>query len=76
MLGFPKYDLGDVVEFDLNDKTYTGIVAIIDKYGTFRDNTDVSYDILCKDENVLYKHIREDWITQKVGTSPKSDIWK
>lgn len=35
------------------------VIYIIDKYGTFEDNSDVSYDILVKEENCLYKHINE-----------------
>lgn len=72
MLGKPKYKLGQVVTFDVDmynreaDKIETmkkeGTIAIIDKYGTFQDDSDVSYDILVGDENCLYKHIREDFI--------------
>lgn len=62
MLGQPKYKEGQVVKFSIGDKTKEGIVYIIDKYGTFEDESDVSYDILVGDENCIYKHIREDFV--------------
>ena len=69
MLGKPKYNHGDEVKFKvkLQDKEYelVGKVEIIDKYGTFEDNSDVSYDIMVEkcpwnNEPCLFKHFRED----------------
>ena len=72
MLGKPKYKYNDTVSFKIkdNDTEYTliGYVYIIDKYGTFFDNSDVSYDIMVDSGNFpmsypcLFKHIREDEI--------------
>ena len=65
MLGKPKYKLEDKVSFKLSDnKQLTGNIVIIDKYGTFEQNEDVSYDILVNtcDEypnGCLFKHIPE-----------------
>lgn len=59
MIGKPKYNVGDNVSFMLQDEKKNGEIYIIDKYGTFEDNSDVSYDILVKEENCLYKHINE-----------------
>lgn len=59
MLGKPKFNYGDVVKFKLGDDIKEGIVYIIDKYGTFEDDSDVSYDIFVKSENCLYKHVTE-----------------
>lgn len=59
MIGKPKYNVGDNVSFMLQDEKKNGDIYIIDKYGTFEDNSDVSYDILVKEENCLYKHINE-----------------
>lgn len=78
MVGNPKYKVGDVVIFDsfLFDETkkkeVTGVIEIVDDYGTFFDNSDVSYDILVKDagykgRGVLCKHIREDRVKEKIG---------
>ena len=45
MKGFPKYKLGDKVHFEITtaDKTYSedGEIVVIDKWGTFEDNSDV-----------------------------------
>lgn len=65
MLGKPKYDLNDKVTFKLkNIEPLTGIIAIIDKFGTFEQKEDVSYDILVEScdkfpNGCLFKHIPE-----------------
>ena len=62
MIGQPKYKLGQIVKFPLKDEIKEGTIYIVDEYGTFFDDSDVSYDILVGPENCLYKHIREDSI--------------
>jgi len=67
MLGKPKYKLGDNVSFKIDNETYNGYIYIIDKYGTWDDNSDVSYDIIVnnwgeKKEECLFKHITEKLI--------------
>lgn len=64
MKGNPKYKYGDIVRFNIKNEVITGKVYIIDKYGTFEDNSDVSYDILDETNNILYKHIREDKVVK------------
>lgn len=73
MIGKPKFKRGDKVKFVLEDKEYVGEIWIIDKYGTFEDDSDVSYDIMVKDafkeddnfyrpnenNDCLFKHITE-----------------
>ncbi len=76
MLGKPKYTYGDIIEVQFGDTKITGAVAIIDRYGTFADDSDVSYDILNKEENILYKHINEKYVTQKIGEIPEEEIWE
>lgn len=85
MLGHPKYNKGDIVKFEIRWKeddgsvrieTHTGIIAIIDPYGTFFQQEDVSYDILNKEENMLYKHMMEPSIIEKIGESDPNQIWK
>lgn len=66
MKGNPKFDYGDVVKFNINDEEKCGVVAIIDRYGTFFDDSDACYDILNEDENILYKHINEKFIIEKI----------
>lgn len=59
MVGKPKYKIGDNVSFTLENEIKQGEIYIVDKYGTFEDNSDVSYDIFVKSDNVLYKHVKE-----------------
>ena len=69
MLGKPKYKENDLVEFQwLKDKpNKVGIVYIVDRWGTLSDDSDVSYDILVKEENMLYKHINERYVVKYLG---------
>lgn len=66
MLGKPKYKIGDKVRFEITDngeKIYKeGLVYIIDRMGTFVDNSDVCYDIMVEEENCLYKHVNEKFV--------------
>lgn len=76
MRGNPQYKLGDIVDFVFNkDQIKTGIVAIVDAYGTLSNPFDASYDILIKEENTLYKHITESFVVKKVGESEPTQIW-
>ena len=64
MRGHPKFKLGEKVKFALDNEIYYGNIYIIDKYGTFEDPSDVSYDIMVdnwgpKKEECLFKHITE-----------------
>lgn len=59
MLGKPKYSVGDKVKFLMDDEYITGEVYIVDKWGTFWDDTDVQYDIMVESQKTLYKHIKE-----------------
>ena len=76
MLGKPKYNYGDIVKFKFNDDVKEGIIAIIDRWGTFEDDSDVSYDIMNKEENILYKHFGEKFVIEKIGEVPEEEIWK
>lgn len=66
MKGFPKYKIGDKVhfEFTVEDKKYAedGEVVVVDKYGTFEDDSDVSYDIRLEDGS-WWKHISEKYVS-------------
>lgn len=68
MIGCPKYDFGDIVKFKLEDKELSGAIGIVDKYGTFFDDSDVSYDIMVYEPiKIFYKHIPEKFIIEKIG---------
>lgn len=68
----PKYNYDDTISFKIIDEDnvehiLTGKVYIIDRYGTFEQNEEVSYDIMVDDyfgQPCLFKHIRESrlWV--------------
>lgn len=60
MRGKPKFKLGDKVTFTLENKKYEGEICVVDKWGTFFDDSDVYYDIWTT--NGTYKHIHEQLI--------------
>lgn len=66
MKGFPKFKIGDKVhfEFTIDDEKYSedGEIVIVDKYGTWFDSSDVSYDIRLEDGS-WWKHITEKYVT-------------
>lgn len=71
MIGNPKYKVDDNVKFKLTyeNKEYElrGYVYIVDKYGTFEQNKEVSYDIMVENppfmnEACLFKHIDEPFV--------------
>lgn len=67
MLGNPKYKLGEKVKFTLNGKETIGEVYIIDAYGTFEQNQEVSYDVMVDlpdNQKCLYKHVIETCLTK------------
>jgi hypothetical protein len=67
MIGKPKYKEDCKVEFEFNGvQLREGVVYVVDKYGTFFDKSDVSYDIYVEEENMLYKHINEKYVRRKI----------
>lgn len=66
MRGFPKFSVGDKVhfEFTVKDKKYSenGEIVVVDKYGTWFDDSDVSYDIKLEDGS-WWKHISEKYVS-------------
>ena len=65
MKGFPKFTIGDKVHFNftINDGKYSedGEVVVVDKFGTWDDDSDVSYDIKLEDGS-WWKHINEKFV--------------
>lgn len=65
----PKFEYNDIVSFevrmskDVKPITLEGTIAIIDAYGTFEQNEEVSYDIYVPSMNTLFKHFRESRLT-------------
>lgn len=60
----PKYDYGDIVSFTVDGRRVSGEVYIIDRYGTFEQNEEPSYDVMvCEgDARILFKHVRQSLI--------------
>lgn len=57
--GKPKYKLGQTVMFKAPGDIYAeGTIEIVDSYGTFFQNEEPSYDIMC--ENYAYKALAFD----------------
>ena len=61
MKGNPKFKLGDIVKFQLEETVYEGTVCVVDKFGTFENPNDVSYDVII-DGKGIFKHITENLI--------------
>lgn len=49
--------IGEEVSFKLGGEIIDGVVAIVDKHGTFENPDEVSYDIFAN--GTLYKHVTE-----------------
>lgn len=62
MLGKPKFKEQDLVAFTCNGESKIGKVFVVDRFGTFFDRSDVSYDIKVEEENTLYKHVTESLV--------------
>ena len=66
MKGNPKFHSDQRVKFTVAGKTLEGNIYIIDPYGTWGYDEDVSYDIMVESENCLYKHIPEKYVEEVV----------
>lgn len=67
MIGKPKYKENNKVEFTIyENEVRKGVIYVVDKYGTFFDKSDVSYDIYVAEENTLYKHVNEKHVKRKI----------
>ena len=53
MLGKPKYKVGTTVKFIFRNQLKTGVIWIVDKYGTWDYTEDVSYDIMVKSDGTF-----------------------
>ena len=64
-----KYNYGDKVQFYIRfdaqspEQLIEGYVFIIDKYGTFEQQEEPSYDVFVPEMNMLFKHFRESSLT-------------
>lgn len=58
------YCVDDEVSFLLNGEKHIGVIAIVDAFGTFFDNSEPYYDIYAN-KRVLVKHIPQSVIRRK-----------
>lgn len=56
-----KYNLGDVVSFRVEDKIIRGCIVVRDVWDDGAKEN-VSYDIVADDDDMLYKHVHEEFI--------------
>lgn len=73
MIGKPKYKEKDFVDFVFNGLEKTGVIAIIDRFGTIEQSEEVSYDIVVLEDNTMYKHIVETDVLRKNESSLELD---
>ena len=66
MIGKPKYKREDNVTFIFNGVEKSGVIYIVDSYGTFEQNEEPSYDIYSPLENCLFKHVRESEVLGEI----------
>ena len=59
-----KYREGDVVTFIHGKEHISGVVVVVDWFGTVEQHEEPSYDIRDKKNNVYYKHVRQSWIIE------------
>ena len=58
------YQIDDKVSFLLDGEKYIGIIAIVDAFGTFFDNSEPYYDIYIErqEQKILVKHVPQSSI--------------
>ena len=73
MLGKPKFNYDDYVKFTIDGTEVMGQIYIIDAYGTFEQNEEVSYDIMVEhsphfgNKPCLYKpHLKHNFPTSNL----------
>lgn len=59
------YNYNDKVSVIIDEKQYTGIIEIIDRFGTFFDNSEPYYDIFIEKDNLLIKHVPQSIIIKE-----------
>ena len=68
-MNVPKYTYDDKVRFRFPRKdaieVHTGIVIVVDAYGTMEQSEEPSYDIRIPEKHAIYKHVRESWVIGK-----------
>lgn len=53
------------MKFIVCNELKTGVIWVVDRFGTWNYTEDVSYDIMVESENCLYKHIPEKYVVKR-----------
>ena len=56
------YTKGDTVVFQCGNTIKEGVILVVDALGAFECQGFPSYDILVESENMLYKHVAQNFI--------------
>ena len=65
IIGHPAYLRDEEVIFRIGETDKYGKIEVVDEYGTFEQSEEPSYDVYVQEENCLYKHIRESYVTRR-----------
>ena len=72
-----KYKRGDVVTFRfVENEQLEGMIEIVDRYGTFEQNDEPSYDIYRFSDNTLYKHVRESQVVSFIRSGDPAEAYE
>ncbi|MBQ0014691.1 MAG: hypothetical protein KBS82_05135 [Oscillospiraceae bacterium] len=68
----PKYELYDEVRFVSGGEQHIGTIEIVDRFGTFEQNVEPSYDIMVHNwrgsgQDMFYKHVVESLVLNKIS---------
>lgn len=65
VIGHPAYLRDEEVAFRIGETDRYGKIEVVDEYGTFEQSEEPSYDMYVQEENCLYKHIKEFYVTRR-----------
>lgn len=68
------YAIGDTVVFQYGNTKKEGVILVVDSLGAFECQGLPSYDVLVECENMLYKHVEQNFIVN--SESERKDSYK
>ena len=74
----PIYHTEDVVSFrfheDDPEEVLEGLILVVDKNGTIEQDEEPSYDIFRFENRILYKHIRQSLVLERIRRGSYSEL--
>lgn len=67
------YAIGDTVVFQCGNTIKEGVILVVDALGAFECQGFPSYDILVESENMLYKHVEQNFIVNSESDGKDSN---